>query len=105
MREKNLGGREGVKDGCVKWVAQMSSPVVEWAFACGRSLHGEAEEGNHGETGVLDFCQLEGGPLLRVGGQAKRVKELASRVQPLLGVQLCIPLELNVSDHKHFNPY
>lgn len=83
----------------------MGSPVVERAFSGDGSLDSKPKEPNHGEAGVLDFCQLEGGLLLWVSGQAERVKVLSTGVKPLLRVELCIPLELDVPNDQNLNPY
>lgn len=93
-----------VDDGCVKGVTQMGSPVVEGAFSGGGGLDGKAEEGDHCEAGVLDLRQLEYGLLLGVCGQAKGVEELAAGVQPPFRVELGVPLELYVPNHKNLNP-
>lgn len=83
----------------------MGSPVVERTLSCGSGLDSKAKEGNHGKTSVLDFCQLERGLLLWVRGQAKRVEVLPTRVKPLLRVELCVPLELDVPNDQDLNPY
>lgn len=82
----------------------MGGPVVEWALSGGGRLDGEAQEADHSEAGMLDLSQLEGGFLLGVRSQAEGVKELPPWIQPLLRVQLCIPLELYVPNHKNLNP-
>ena len=82
----------------------MGGPVVEGALSGGGRLHGEAEESYHSEAGVLNLGQLQCLLLLGVGGQAQGVKELPPGVKPLLGVQLRVPLELDVPDHEDLNP-
>lgn len=96
---------EGVQNGSVKRVTQVSSPVVKWTFAGGSSLDGKAKKCHHGKASMLYLRQLKGGFLLRVGRQTKWIEEAATRVKSLLGVKLGIPLELNVSNHQDFNPY
>lgn len=83
----------------------MGGPVVEGAFAGCCRLHGEAKKGDHCEAGVLDLGQLQGRLLLRVGSEAEGVEELAPRVEPLFRVELRVPLELDVPDHEHLDPY
>ena len=61
-------GGECINNGGVERVTQVGGPVVERAFSGGGGLDGEAQEANHGETGVLDLSQLEGGLLLWVRG-------------------------------------
>lgn len=100
LREKS----KGVKNGCVERVAQVGSPVVKRAFASCGSLDGEAKEGNHGKAGMLDLGKLKGSLLLRVSSQPEGVKEPSARVQPLFGVKLSIPLELDVSNDQDLNP-
>lgn len=46
---------ECVKDSGVKWVAQMSNPIVEWSFSCGRCLDSKPEESNHGKAGMFNL--------------------------------------------------
>jgi hypothetical protein len=87
----------------VERVAEVGSPVVERALAGGRSLHGEAEEGDHSEARVLDLRQLQPLLLLRVGRQAQRVEEGAAGVDPLLRVELGVALKLDVADHEHLD--
>lgn len=99
------GGGEGVKDGGVEWITEMGSPVVERTLPGGSSLDGKAQKADHGEAGVLDLRELQSGFLLGVGRKAKGIKEFATWVQPLLGVQFGVPLELDVADHEHLNPY
>ncbi|KAJ0842673.1 hypothetical protein HanRHA438_Chr15g0683161 [Helianthus annuus] len=94
---------EGVKDGCVKWVAQMCNPVVEWTLSSGRCLDSKPEECHHGETGMLDLCQLEGCLLLRVAGQVQWI-ERTTWVQPLFGFKFSIPLKFDVPDHQNLDP-
>lgn len=95
---------EAVNNGSVERVAQMGSPVIKWTLSSDSSLHSKPKKPDHGEAGVLDFSQLKSGPLFRVGSQAQRVKELATRVQPLLRVQLSVPLELDVPDQQNLDP-
>ncbi|CAL5062198.1 unnamed protein product [Urochloa decumbens] len=82
----------------------MGGPVVEGPLAGRGCLHGEAEEGDHGEARVLDLRQLQPLLLLRVRRQAQRVEVGSPRVQPLLRVQLRVALELDVPDHQHLDP-
>lgn len=49
---------KGVKDSSVKWITQMSNPVVERTFSGGRCLNGKPKESHHGKTGMLDLRQL-----------------------------------------------
>jgi hypothetical protein len=98
------GSSERVEDGGMEWVAKVGGPVVEWPLAGGGGLHGEAEEGDHGEARVLDLRQLQPLLLLGVGRQGERVKVGAAGVQPLLRVELGVALELDVADHKHLDP-
>ena len=98
------GCSERVEDGGVERVAQVGGPVVERPLAGGGGLHGEAEEGDHGEARVLDLRQLQPLLLLRVGRQAERVEVGAAGVQPLLRVELGVALELDVADHEHLDP-
>lgn len=95
---------EGVQNGSVKRVTQMGSPVIEWALSSGGGLNGKAQEGNHGKTSMLDLCELKPGFLLRVGCKTQRVEVFSTRVDPLLRVKLCVPLEFNVSNNQNFNP-
>lgn len=96
--------REGVDDGRVERVAQVSRPVVEGALSSSSGLNSESQGTNHSKTGVLDFSKLQDLLLLGVWGESQRVEVLPSWVQPPLRVELGIPLELNVSDEEDLNP-
>lgn len=66
---------EGVENGSVKWVTQVGSPVVKWAFSSSSSLDSKAQEGNHSKTSMLDLSKLKCGFFLRVSSKAQWVEE------------------------------
>lgn len=66
---------EGVENGSVKWVTQVGSPVVKWAFSSSSSLDSKTQECNHSKTSMLDLSKLKCGLFLRVSSKAQWVEE------------------------------